>query len=70
MDRDNFTIFRHVRKIAKKQLLVYYLDQPMHNIYINNEFVYRKYPYMFQCIGIIVRESYFLFAKVTKPVTL
>ena len=71
MDRDNLTIFRHVRKIAKKQLLVYYLGQHMHNIYINNElFFIVKCSYMFRCICIIFRESYFLFANVRKSVRL
>jgi hypothetical protein len=49
---------------------IYYLGQPVHNIHINNEFLYRKYSYMFRCICIIFRESYFPFAKVTKSVRL
>ena len=40
----------------------------MHNVYINNEFLYRKYSYMFLYIDIIFRETYFLFATVTKSV--
>jgi len=27
----------------------------MHNIYINDEFLYRKYSYMFRCICVIFR---------------
>jgi len=50
--------------------LLMYLDQPMHNIYFNNEFYVIKYCYMFQCICIVFWESYFLFAKVTKSVKL
>jgi len=48
--------------------IVYYLDQQIHNIYINNEFLYRKYCYMFRCTCIIFKESYFPFAKVTKSI--
>ena len=39
---------------------VYYLDQPMRNIYINNGFLYRNILLHFSYICIISRESYFL----------
>jgi len=50
---------------------VYYLAQPTHDIYINNEFLYCKYTYMFLYIRINFRESYFLFAcscKISKMI--
>jgi hypothetical protein len=50
--------------------IVYDSDQQMHNIYINNEYLYRKYSYMFRCIWVIFGESYFLFAKLPKPLRL
>jgi len=40
--------------------IVYYLDQPMHNIYINNGFLYRRYSYMFRCIFIVFWESLYI----------
>jgi len=52
--------------------LVYYPDQPMHNIYIyiSNEFLYRMTSHKFRCNCFIFREPYFLFAKLTKSVRL
>jgi hypothetical protein len=49
---------------------IYYLEQPVHNIHINNEFLYRMYSYMFRYICIIFKKSSFPFAKVTKLVRL
>jgi hypothetical protein len=31
-----------------------FLNQPMHNIYINSKFPYHKFYYMFRCTGIIL----------------